>query len=182
MPYLAKMASIGVILMGLIVNASAQTQSIVTSSITIKNTTTGPYAASVNTNGSNGGCTATIGSGVAACSGFSQVNTSIPVNGQISGTASYQASNAYNTLYQANLTFYLSTLDPGINTQSTSSCSWQIQVIRQTSQFGKPWQDTVSYSGTHDTNTPLIPSCSYSNFSVNSSTGQYSIILTFSGS
>ena len=182
MSYLARMASIGVVLMGSTVNASAQTQSTVTSSIIIKNTTNGPYAASVNTNGSNGGCTATIGSGVAACSGFSQANTSIPVNGQISGTASYQASNAYNTLYQANLTFYLSTLNPGINTQSSSSCSWQIQIIRQTSQYGKPWQGTMSYNGTHDNNTPLTPYCSYSNFSVNSSTGQYSIVLTFSGS
>ena len=178
--HIINLAGAGILLIGSFVSASAQT--VVTSNITLQNTTTGPYAAAINTNGSNGGCSATIGSGIAGCSGFNAAGTSVPVNNQISGTASYQASNAYNTLYQANLTFYLSTLDPGINTQSTSSCSWQIQIIRQTSQYGKPWQGTVSYSGTHDTNTPLTPSCSYSNFSVNSSTGQYSIVLTFSGS
>ena len=157
----------------------ALAQSPVTSSIVIKNTTSGSRAASVNTNENPGGCQATTGSGSAGCALSAQM---IPVGGSVTATAMYQASNAYNTLYSANVEFYLSTLDPGINTQSSTNCSWQIQIVKQLSQYGQPWQGNIKYSGTQDTNTPLVPACSYSNFSVNSSTGQYSVTLTFGGS
>lgn len=154
-------------------------QNVVTSTIIVKNTTSGSYAAAINTTPATGGCQATIGTGASSCTGLA---ASIPVNAQTSGTASFQATSVYNTLYEADVGYYLSTIDPGNNTQSGTDCHWKIQIIKQTSQYRQPWQGNVSYFGNQDTNTPLVPSCIYSNFTVDSSTGQFSIVLNFSGS
>ena len=153
----AKFAStvviIGALCGGFSVSAFAQAS--VTSSIIVQNTTYGPNAASINTNGSPGGCKGTIGTGTATCQYLN--NITIPVNTQVSGDVVYQASNAYNTLYEADLTYYLSTVDPGINRQSSTECTFQIQIVKQLSQYGQPWQGSISFKGEQDTNTPLVP-------------------------
>ena len=150
----------------------------VTSSLTIKNTTSGPNAAPINTNGPGSGCGTTIGNGMAMCPNPTPGPVIQPNGTPVVYTATFQQT-ANNYLMSAHIEYYLDVQDAAINLQSNTSCEWIVQMDKQNNGL---WQPTIKRSAVDDTNTPLVPNCSYTNFTYSSTTGQFFITVTFGGS